>query len=802
MLLSYRWLLDYLEPIEPDNIIKALRNLGLYASYQYKDGKLKIGDAWSEVLIGEIKELKTHPTRGELLICKVFNGRDILTIVSGAKNLFVGAKVPLAPIGAKIKGEKISLKYFDGIPSQGMLCSEWELEISNDTEGIMILPKEYEVGKKLSEYLGDGDYLIEVEIPSNRGDCLSYLGIARELSSYFNIPLKTPSININEDGEFIENFAKGEILDFDLCPRLTLRLIKDVKIDKSPFWLRWRLERVGVRSINNVVDITNFLMFETGQPLHAYDFDLLKGSKLIARRAKMGERIVLINEEEKILDESILVIADSERPVGIGGIMGGKETEISNSTKNVLLEAANFNPINIRRSARKLGLRTEASLRFERGVDILQTPMILDRAGQLIRDIAGGKLISGKIDIYRELPSENKVFLRPLRVNKILGVELKEEEIVNQLLRIGFQVISHNPILEVKIPSYRQDIKEEIDLIEEIARFFGYDKIPTLPIQKGIIVEPPLEEELIEKKLKNILTSIGLTEVINYSFISLRDLENSGILNIEPFKNYISLSNPLSEENSILRTSLLPSLLKVCQINSNKQKKDIFIFEMGKIFLREDNKYKEEKHLGILLSGEWFVSPWNISSNILKADFYDLKGIFENIFEEIWGMELNLERSNFPFLHPVRQGVILMSDKIIGFIGEVNPLITQNYDLRERVYYGEINLELLPNTKEKPRFKPLPSYPGVRRDLALLVPEKITAKEVEKLIKESSGELLYSIKLFDVYQGEKIEKGYKSLAFSLFFLSLDHTLTDEEVDSLVERILLKLREIGVFLRVK
>ncbi|MCS7201669.1 MAG: phenylalanine--tRNA ligase subunit beta [Dictyoglomus sp.] len=802
MLISYRWLIDYLEPIDSDDVIKALRNLGLYASYQYKNGKLKIGEVWSKVLIGEVRELKTHPTKEGLIICKVFDGKEVLNIVTGAKNLFIGAKVPVAPIGTKIMGEEITLKYFDDIPSQGMLCSEWELEISNDAEGIMILPEEFEVGKKLSEYLGDGDFLIEVEIPSNRGDCLSYLGIARELSAYFNIPLKIPEIEIKEEKDYIENFVKGEILDFELCPRLTLRLIKDVKVEKSPFWLRWRLERVGIRSINNVVDVTNFLMLETGQPLHAYDFDLLKGNKLIARRAKPGEKIVLINDEEKVLDESILVIADTERPVGIGGIMGGKETEISKETRNVLLEAANFNPINIRRSARKLGLRTEASLRFERGVDILQTPKILDRAGQLINAVAGGRLIGGKIDIHKELPVENKVFLRPSRVNKILGTELKEEEIVNQLLRIGFQVISHNPILEIKIPSYRQDIKEEIDLIEEIARFFGYDNIPTLPMQKGIVVEPPLEEEIIEKKLKSILTSLGLTEVINYSFISRKDFENSGIMTMEPFNNYISLTNPLSEEISILRTSLLPSLLKVAQTNTNKQRKDVFIFEIGKIFLRDNNKYREEKHLGILLGGEWFISSWNISSNILKADFYDLKGIFENIFEEIWGMELNLEKSDFPFLHPVRQGIIVLENKIIGFMGEVNPLITQNYDLRERIYYGEVNLDLIPNIKEKPKFKPLPLYPGVKRDLALLVPENIQAKEVEKLIKESSGELLYSIKLFDLYKGEKIEEGYKSLAFSLFFVSLDHTLTDEEVDSIIEKILLKLREIGIFLRMK
>lgn len=802
MLISYQWLIEYLAPTEPDEIIKALRKLGLYASYQYQDGKIKIGESWSQVFVGEIKEITNHPLKNELLVCKVYNGKEILTIVTGAKNIFDGAKVPLAPIGSKIKGQEITLRYFDEIPSQGMLCSEWELEISNDAEGIMLLPQEYEIGKKLSEYLGDGDYLIEVEIPSNRGDCLSYLGIARELSSYFNIPLKVPSIEIKEDGDFIERYAKGEIQDFDLCPRFTLRLIKDVRIEKSPLWLRWKLERVGLKSINNVVDITNYLMLETGQPLHAYDFDLIKGSKLIARRARSGEKIILINNEEKELDENILVIADIEKPVGIGGVMGGKETEVSENTKNILLEAANFNPINIRRTTRKLGLRTEASLRFERGVDIFQSINILDRGGQLIKDVAGGKLINGRIDIYKELPKENKVFLRPSRVNKILGIELKEEEIVNQLTKIGFQVTSHNPVLEVKIPSFRQDIKEEIDLIEEVARFYGYDNIPTLPMQKGIVVSPPLEEELIERKIRNILTSLGLTEVINYSFISLRDFSQSGILEIESFKNYISLSNPLSEENSILRTSLLPNLLKVAQTNSNKQKRDVFIFEIGKVFLKEENEYKEEKHLAILLSGEWYSSSWNISPNLSKVDFYDLKGIFENLFEEVWGIGLNLKESEFSFLHPTRQGFIFLDNKILGFLGEVNPWITQNYNLRERVYYGEINLELLPYMKGRQKFKPLPLYPGVRRDLALLVPEEIPAKKVEELIKESSGELLYSIKLFDVYQGEKLEKGYKSLAFSLFFLSLDHTLTDSEVDSLIEKILLNLREIGVFLRLK
>ncbi|MGB9858086.1 MAG: phenylalanine--tRNA ligase subunit beta [Dictyoglomaceae bacterium] len=802
MLISYQWLIEYLAPIEPDEIIKALRKLGLYASYQYQDRKLKIGESWSQVIVGEIKEIEPHPTKNELLVCKVYNGKEILNIVTGAKNVFSGAKVPIAPIGSKIKGQEISLRYFDEIPSQGMLCSEWELEISNDVEGIMILPEEYEVGKKLSKYLGDGDYLIEVEIPSNRGDCLSYLGIARELSAYFNIPLKVPSTEIKEDGDSIEKYAEGEIQDFDLCPRFTLRLIKDVKIEKSPFWLRWRLERVGLRSINNVVDITNYIMLETGQPLHAYDFDLIKGSKLIARRAKSGERILLINNEEKILDENILVIADIERPVGIGGIMGGKETEVSENTKNIILEAANFNPINIRRSARRLGLRTEASLRFERGVDILQTTNILDRAGQLIKEVSKGKLIRGRIDIYRELPKENKVFLRPSRVNKVLGVELKEEEIVNQLTKIGFQVTSHNPILEVKIPSFRQDIKEEIDLIEEVARFYGYDNIPTLPMQKGIVVSAPLEEELIERKIRNILTSFGLTEVINYSFISLKDFSQSGIIEVEPFKNYIPLLNPLSEENNVLRTSLLPNLLRVAQTNSNKQRKDIFIFEIGKVFLKEENKYKEEKHLAVLISGEWYSSSWNISPELLKVDFYDLKGIFENLFEEIWGIELNLKESKFSFLHPARQGFIFLDNKILGFLGELNPWITQNYDLRERVYYGELNLDLLPHMREKQKFKPLPLYPGVRRDLALLVPEEVPAKKVEELIKESAGELLYSIKLFDVYKGEKIEKGYKSLAFSLFLLSLDHTLTDQEVDSLIEKILLRLKEIGVFLRLK
>jgi len=802
MLISYQWLIEYLEPIDHTEIVNALRRLGLYADYQYQNGKLKIGENWSQIIIGEVENIEKHPKREDLFVCKVFNGKDILTIITGAKNIFNKAKVPIAPIGTKIRGQEITLKDFDGIPSQGMICSEWELEISNDAEGIMILPEDYEIGKRLSDYLGDGDFLIEVEVPSNRGDCLSYLGIARELSAYFNIPIKIPKINIVEDGEFIENYVKGEIHDFELCPRLTLRLIKDVKIKKSPFWLRWKLERVGLRSINNVVDITNYVMLETGQPLHAYDFDLLKGGKLIARRARNGEKIILINNEEKILDENILVIADAERPVGIGGIMGGKDTEISEKTENILLEAANFNQVNIRRSSRKLGLRTEASLRFERGVDITKTSLVIDRASQLIKELSSGKIVKGMIDIYRELPKENKIFLRPLRVNKILGIQLKEEEMINHLNRIGFEVISQNPILEVKVPTYRQDIKEEIDLIEEIARFYGYDNIPTLPIQKGIVVEAPLVEEILDRKIKNILTSIGLTEVINYSFISLKDLNSSGISEISPFNKYISLLNPLSEENSILRTSLLPSLLKVAQTNSNKQRKDIFIFEIGKIFFKDEVEYKEEKHLGILLSGEWFSSPWCLSANLIKVDFYDLKGIFENLFEEIWDKEITLKNSSLSFLHPVRQGYIYVNNNLIGFMGEINPWITQNYDLRERVYYGEINLNALNYIKEKKRFEPIPLYPGVRRDLALLVPEDMPAIEVERKIKETSKDLLKYIKIFDVYKGEKIEKGYKSIAFSLFFLSLDHTLTDEEVDRLIEEILINLREIGVYLRVK
>ncbi|PMQ02399.1 MAG: phenylalanine--tRNA ligase subunit beta [Dictyoglomus sp. NZ13-RE01] len=801
MLISYRWLLEYLEDeVSVEDIVKAFRNLGLYASYQYKDGKLKIGDNWKDIIISEIKDVTPHPTKDELLVCKVFNGKDILTIVTGAKNVFKSAKVPLAPIGAKVQGHEIAMRKFDEIPSEGMLCSEWELEISQDKEGIMILPDDYEVGKKLSDYLGDGDYLLEIEIPSNRGDCLSYIGLAREISAYFNIPLKLPKLDVYEEGESIFNLAGAEIWDYDLCSRFALRLITDVKIEKSPLWLRWKLERVGLRSINNIVDITNYIMLEMGQPLHAYDYDLIEGKKLIARRAKENEKIVLINDEEKILDESILVIADEKRPVGIGGIMGGKDTEISENTKNILLEAANFNPVNIRRSARKLGLRTEASLRFERGVDVVQTGNILDRASELMRILGKGKVAKGRIDVYKELPKENRVFLRLQRVNKILGVDLKESEIIEQLSRIGFQILSQNPVLEVKVPSYRQDIKEEIDLIEEVARFYGYNNIPTLPMQKGIVVLPPLNEEIIERKLRNILTSLGLWEVINYSFISYKELENSGVLN--SFPSYISLINPLSEENSILRTSLLPSLLKVAQTNSNRQRKDVFIFEIGKVFLKDGENYNEEKHLGILLAGEWFVSSWNIPQDLLRADFYDLKGIFENIFEEIWGLKIDLEKSSFPFLHPEKQGYIKVGEDIYGYMGEVHPLIAQNYDLREKVYFGEINLDRLNYLKEKPKFKPLPLYPGVKRDLALLVPEDMLVSKVEKVIKESSMGLLSSIKIFDLYQGEKIEKGYKSVAFSLFFLALDHTLTDEEVDKVIENILLNLKEIGVYLRAK
>lgn len=799
MLISYRWLMDYLkEEIPIKEVINALRNLGLYATIQKE-----IGKNWKDIVIGEIVHIEKHPNLENLLVSKVNIGKETLNIVTGAKNIYVGAKVPVALPKTTILGELIEVREFNGICSEGMLCSEYELEFSEDKEGIMILPENFEVGQYFSKYFGNGDYLIEIEIPSNRGDCLSYIGIARELSGFFNVPVRFDWKNPNEDLSIsIEDYASCEVLDYELCPRFTLRFIKDVKVGPSPLWLRWRIERVGLRSINNVVDVTNYIMLEMGQPLHAYDFDLLKGGKIIVRRAYDGEKITLINGDEKILSEDVLVIADTERAVGIGGIMGGKDTEINDDTKNVLLEAACFSSVNIRRSARKLGIRTDASLRFERGVDIHMTVEILDHAAEMIRLVAGGKIAKNRIDINRGLPSLSRIFLRPNRVNKILGSNLEEKEIIQILSNIGFKVLSQNPVLEIEVPSHRQDIKEEIDLIEEIARFYGYNNIPSLPLQRGNIVDPPLVEETIERKLRETLSTLGLYETINYSFLSIKDLESCGILNISPFKDYIWISNPLSEENSVLRTSLLPSLLKVVQTNNNRQQKDVFIFEIGKVFYKLEDGYSEEKHLGILISGESYLNPWNVPYDIRKVDYYDLKGIVESIFEKIWNIKPYFTKSAYSFMHPSKQAYIIVNNEIVGYLGEINPWITQNLDIRERVYFAELNLEKLNIEKPKAKYMPIPIYPGIRRDIALLIPENMYVEEVEKEIIANAGNLLKWVSIFDLYKGEKIEKGYKSVTFSLFFLSEDHTLEDWEVDEVVNKILIKLSEKGVYLRQK
>lgn len=799
MLISYRWLMDYLkEEIPIKEVINALRNLGLYATTQKEVGK-----NWKDIVIGEIVSIEKHPSLDNLLICKVNIGKEFLNVVTGAKNVFVGAKVPVALPGTTILGELIEVREFDGICSEGMLCSEYELEFSEDKEGIMILPENFEIGQYFSKYFGEGDYLIEIEIPSNRGDCLSYIGIARELSGFFNVPLNFEWKKAKESLDIsIDDYASCEVLDYELCPRFTLRFIKDIKVGPSPLWLRWKIERVGLRSINNVVDVTNYIMLEMGQPLHAYDYDLLKGGKLIVRRAYDGEKITLINGDEKILSEDILVIADTERAVGIGGIMGGKDTEINDDTKNVLLEAACFSPVNIRRSARKLGIRTDASLRFERGVDIHMTVEILDYAAEMIRLVAGGEIAKNRIDINRGLPSLPRIFLRPNRVNKILGSNLEEKQIIQVLSNIGFKVLSQNPVLEVEVPSHRQDIKEEIDLIEEIARFYGYNNIPSLPLQRGNIVDPPLVEETIERKLRETLATLGLYETINYSFLSIKDLESCGVLNISPFKDYIWISNPLSEENSVLRTSLLPSLLKVVQTNNNRQQKDVFIFEIGKVFYKLEDRYSEEKHLGILISGESYLNPWNVPYDIKRVDFYDLKGIVESIFEKIWNIKPYFTKSSYSFMHPSKQAYIMVNNEMVGYLGEVNPWITQNLDIRERVYFAELNLEKLNIEKPKAKYTPIPVYPGIRRDIALLIPENMYVEEVEKEIIANAGNLLKWVSIFDLYKGEKIEEGYKSVTFSLFFLADDHTLEDWEVDEVINKILIKLSEKGVYLRQK
>jgi phenylalanyl-tRNA synthetase beta chain len=635
------------------------------------------------------------------------------------------------------------------------------------------------------EGVEDGDDpIIDLEVTPNRPDCLGILGIAREVVAMRGGRLIFPDTSLSEGEEDVSDLVQVTIEDADGCPRYTARVIKGVKVGPSPEWMARRLEAVGMRPINNIVDATNYVLMELGHPLHAFDYDLV-GGYIRVRRARDGELILSLDGEMRRLSPEDLVIADEDRAIAIAGVMGGMETGITDSTKNVLLESAYFNPVSIRRTAKRLGMRTEASYRFERGADPEIPPTASARCAKLICEISGGVVAKGVVDSYPKPQGPVLIRLRKEKIEGILGVGFSDRDIASFLERLGFKVSGSSPFL-VEVPSFRwADVKREIDLVEEIARVYGYNRIPEKVPEREILPAPISHKELVLEGIRDILCGYGLFETINYSFMGYNDLASMDVPPTDDWSKAIRLLNPISSGQELLRTTLIPGLLRVVERNMRRKVQRVQIFEIGKVF-REDEGISEEEMLGIALWGRRYKRSWHFGED--DVDFFDLKGIVEGLFFSM-GISADFVRDSHPSFHPGRCAGIFAFGNRIGIMGELHPKLLSGYDIKGRVYVAEIRLlPLIEEVGFEKHYVPIPRYPEVRRDISLIVPEDLPAKEVEMAIREEGGELVEDVILFDLYKGEQIPDGMKALAFSITFRSPERTLRGEEVDELQARI--------------
>jgi phenylalanyl-tRNA synthetase beta chain len=777
---SYRWLKDYTSiPWSPEELAEKLTMAGIEV------GSIdSLAPDLPNVYVGEIVRVEPHP-QADLSVCQIDLKSQMLTIVCGAPNARVGLKVPVALVGAVLpNGMQIKEVELQGVVSSGMACSEQELGLGDDHSGVMELPADVQVGQDLVTALGFDDQILDISVYANRPDLMSMLGIAREVAALAGTKLAYPDTEVPETDQAIEDLTSVTVEDSDKCPRYCARVISDVAMKASPLWMQQRLRAVGMRPINIVVDITNFVMLETGQPLHAFDYDQLGENRIVVRTPAENEtHFVTLDGIERELSEDMLMICDAEKPVCIGGVMGGENTEVTDRTKTILLEAANFKAANIRRTARKLAIGSEAAARFEKGIDPEAAIMAINRAAKLLADLAGGRVARGIIDVNYVEVGTRAIELRPGQVNSLLGTGIDQDAMVEILTRLELEVDRSVEPWLVQVPPFRRDLELECDLIEEIARFWGYDKIPvTLPGDKGCAGGEGRDLTLIDQ-IKAKLVGAGLSEIVTYAFVNRQSLVQSGLDQIPELSKMIALANPLTEEHAVMRTTLMPSLLECAAYNFSRQQQDLSLFEVGSVYLAEElplqKRPVEEKRLALLLAGERIPLHWSLEPQ--AYDFYDLKGLVELVLSG-FAHELVWERGTLPIFHPGRQSWIAAGGRVIAVMGEVHPEIQKNYRLPGRVYLAEVSLDhLFQAEKPVPEFQVLPKYPSVDRDLALLVSEDIPVGLLIEELKQAGGSMLQSIEIFDVYQGRQIAEGQKSVAFSFIFQA-DRSLTDEEVN--------------------
>lgn len=763
-----------------------------------------------KIVVGQIEKIEKHPDADKLIVCQVNIGSEVIQIVTGAPNVKVGDKVPVVLDGGKVAGghdggplpeDGIAIKAgkLRGVPSNGMMCSIEELGSSKDMypdapdNGIYIFPDSVKVGDDAIEVLGLHDTVFEYEITSNRVDCYSILGIAREAAATFDKPFVPPVVEVKEAGDDVNNYIKVSIEDTDLCTRYCARVCRNIKIGPSPEWMQRRLAASGIRPINNLVDITNYVMEEYGQPMHAYDLSTIAGGQIIVRRAKDGDEFVTLDGQTRKLDNNVLMICDAEKEIGVAGIMGGENSMITDEVKTVLFEAATFNGPNIRKSAKRLGLRTEASGIFEKGLDPANAKAAIDRACQLIVELGCGEVVSGTVEEGLPIKPLRVLPFEPAKYNALLGTSVTEEQMLAIFKKLEVEVRDGKDGKELVIPSFRQDLVGRADMAEEVARFFGYDKIPTT-LPKGETTTGKLSFKLrIEQKARDIAEYCGFSQGMTYSFESPKVFNKLLLDADDKARAAITIANPLGEDFSIMRTLSLNGMLTSLSTNYNRRNKNVRLYELGNIYLAKSLPLTEQPEERMQFTLGMYGD----------GDFYSLKGVVEEFFDCI-GMKKRIvydPKAGKNFLHPGRQAKIVYEGEELGYIGEVHPTVCDNYAIGTRAYVAVIDImNVLDFATFDRKYEGIAKYPAVTRDISLEVPKNVLAGDIEGVIAQRGGKILESYQLFDLYEGDQIKDGYKSMAYSVTFRAKDRTLEESDVAGAMKKILNGLEQLGATLR--
>ncbi len=772
------------------------------------EGYEKLDADLDKIVVGQITKIDPHPDADKLIICQVDIGTgEDLQIVTGAPNVSKGDKVPVVLDGGRVAGGhdgnltpggiKIKKGKLRGVESNGMMCSIEELGSNRDMYpkapelGIYIFDDEVEVGSDAVEVLGLHDSVFEYEVTSNRVDCFSVLGIAREAAATFRKEFKPPVVTETGNDENAADYIKVTVLDNDLCSRYTARVVKNIKIAPSPEWMQRRLAAQGIRPINNLVDITNYVMVEYGQPMHAYDLNTIAGKEIVVRRASAGETFVTLDGQERKLDENVLMICDAEKAVGIAGIMGGENSMITDDVTSMLFEAACFDGTNIRLSSKKIGLRTDASSVFEKGLDPNNAILAMNRACQLVEELGAGEVVGGAVDVYPVKKEGRRIPFEPEKYNRLLGTDISKEDMLSYFDRLELSYDAESN--EIVVPSWRQDLECDADIAEEAARFFGYDNIPTT-LPTGEATTGKLSYKLrIEAAAREVAQFCGFSQGMCYSFESPKVFDKLLIPQDSKLRETVTISNPLGEDFSIMRTIPLNGMLTSLSTNYNRRNKDVRLYELGNIYLPKQMPVTElpEERVQFTLGmyGE--------------GDFYTLKGVVEEFFAKI-GMDKKPQydpKSDRPYLHPGRQADIRYQGKVVGYLGEVHPTVASNYSIKDRVYVAVLDMpEIVERASFDRKYQGIAKFPAAARDISMVVPKEILAGDIEKVFDAKGGAYLESYQLFDIYEGSQIKKGFKSIAYSLIFRGKEKNLEEADIVSAMDRILKALEKMGIELR--